>query len=193
VNYREASVEVVVAPVGPGSVATGREDAERQGRDDDSARHLLRLRDLSLYVPLGLLAAIAGIGLLYLLRNAGIAHIGPNQRAALPLEQLDGTDGQPLARMALAWLPVGVATGAVVAAFTRSSRALALGVIGLAAGAALMLTASASDAVANNERFTAHLTTPLGAAGPWVSLVLLVIGVAVGEALVAVAWAPSAA
>lgn len=143
---------------------------------------------------LGLVAPIAGVGLLYLLRNAGVAHLGPRLPAALPLEQLAGADGQPLARMALAWLPVGLATGAVVAAFTHSSRALALGVIALVAGVVLMLSAAASDAIANNERFTAQLATPLGAAGPWVSLGLLVMGAAIGVALAGASRrAPSAA
>jgi hypothetical protein len=139
-------------------------------------------------------APVAGVGLLYLLRNAGIADIGPHAAGALPLQQLDGTDGQPLMRMALAWLPVGIASGAVVATFARSSRALALAVVAVVAAAVLVLSAAASDAIANNEPFRTDLTTPLGAAGVWVSLGLLVIGVAVGERLAAVSRrAPSAA
>jgi hypothetical protein len=134
------------------------------------------------------------VGLLYLLRNAGIAHIGPRPAGALPLEQLDATDAQPLARMALAWLPVGVASGAVVAAFTRSARTVALGVLAVVAGLVLVLTAAASDAIANNEPFRQDLATPLGAAGVWVSLVLFVIGAGIGGWLaVASRRAPSAA
>ena len=145
-------------------------------------------------MPLGVIAPVAGVGLLYLLRNAGVAHIGPRPAGALPLEQLDATDGQPLARMALAWLPVGLAAGAMLAAFTRSSRVVLLAVLTVIAGAVLLLTAAASDAIANNEPFRQDLATPLGAAGVWVSLVLLVIGAGIGERLAAASSpAPSAA
>jgi hypothetical protein len=96
--------------------------------------------------------------------------------------------------MALAWLPAGVAAGAVLGAFTRGSRQLVLAALTVVAGGVLFLSAAASDAVANNERFSQDLATPLGAAGVWVSLVLLVIGAAIGERLAAVSRrAPSAA
>lgn len=131
-------------------------------------------------VPLGLLAAVAGVGLLYLLRNGGVAPLGPKAAGALPLEQLDGTDGQPLARMALAWLPVGLASGALIGAFARGAWRVAFGVTAAVAWLVLVLSAAASDAVANNERFVDHLTTPLGAAGTWLSFVLLLIGAAAG-------------
>jgi hypothetical protein len=145
-------------------------------------------------VVLGVIAPVAGIGLLYLLRQAGIAGLGPRPAGALPLEQLAGADAQPLARMALAWLPVGLAVGAVVAVFTRSSRALAIGSVTLIAGALLVTSGGVSESVENNESLTQHLTAPLGLSGTWVSLVLFVIGATVG-ALVAVAGrrAPSAA
>ena len=143
---------------------------------------------------LGLVAPVAGVGLLYLLKDAGVAHLGPKAAGALPLQQLDGSDGQPLARMALAWLPVGVAVGAVLVAFTRSSRLIALGVVALTAWVVLVLSAAGSDAIANSESFTAHLVSPLGVAGTWVALVLLVIGAAIGERLAAASpRAPSAA
>lgn len=145
-------------------------------------------------MPLGLFAPVAGVGLLYLLRNGGVAHLGPNAAGALPLEQLDGTDGQPLARMALAWLPVGLASGALIGAFVRSSWRLALGVVAAVAWLVLDISAGASDAIANNERFADHLVTPLGVAGTWVSLALLVIGAAAGVSATGVSRrAPSAA
>jgi K+ transporter len=131
---------------------------------------------------------------LYLLRNAGIAHLGPSPAGALPLEQLDGTDAQPLARMALAWLPAGLAAGVMIATLARSSRTVILGVFTLVAAAVLLLSAAGSDAVANSESFKGDLTVPLSAAGIWVSLVLLVIGAAIGERLAVVSRrAPSAA
>jgi hypothetical protein len=154
----------------------------------------VRLRDVALVVLLGVIAPVAGVGLLYLLRNAGVAHIGPNSAGALPLEQLDRTDAQPLARIALAWLPVGLAAGLVIATFTRMSRALALTVLALVAATILVVSGGVSDSVTNNESLTQHLATPLGVAGTWVSLAFLVIGVAVGQVLAAMATrAPSAA
>ena len=149
---------------------------------------------MPLVIVVGLIAAVAGVGLLYLLRNAGIASAGPKPAGALPLEQLDQADAQPLLRMALAWLPVGLAAGALITAFTRTSRAVALTVFALVAGFILVVSAGVSDSVTNNESLTQHLATPLGVAGTWVSLGLLVIGAVVGQALAAkAARAPSAA
>ena len=141
-----------------------------------------------------MIGPVAGVGLLYLLRDAGVAHVGPRPAGALPLEQLAGADGQPLARMALAWLTAGLAAGGVLAVFTRSSRVAVLAPLVLTAGAVLVLTAAASDAIANNEPFRQDLATPLGAAGVWVSLALLIIGAAIGVRLAAASpRAPSAA
>jgi hypothetical protein len=82
----------------------------------------------------------------------------------------------------------------VIAAFTRMSRAGALAVLALVAGFVLVASAGVSDSVTNNESLTQHLATPLGVAGTWVSLGLLVIGAVVGQALAAkAARAPSAA
>lgn len=145
-------------------------------------------------VSLGVIAPVAGIGLLYLLRQAGIANLGPRSAGALPLEQLASADAQPLARMALAWLPVGLAVGALVAAFTRSRRALSLALMMLVAAIVLVTSGGVSESVENNEPLTQHLTSPVGLAGTWVSLGLLVIGALVGARLAAAApQAPSAA
>jgi hypothetical protein len=145
-------------------------------------------------VLLGVIAPVAGIGLLYLLRQAGVANLGPRPAGALPLEQLASADAQPLARMALAWLPVGLAVGALVAAFTRSSRALLLALMLLVAAIVLVTSGGVSESVENNESLTQHLISPVGLAGTWVSLALLVIGALVGARVAAAApRAPSAA
>jgi hypothetical protein len=195
-NYREASVDVIVVGVGPRSVAPGREDTEREQRDHESTRHrgAVLARDLVFVVLLGVIAPAAGIGLLYLLRQAGVASLGPRPAGALPLEQLASADAQPLARMALAWLPVGLAVGALIAAFTRTSRAWSLALMTLVAAIVLVTSGGVSESVENNESLTAHLAAPLGLAGTWVSLVLLVIGALVGARLAGAGRrAPSAA
>jgi hypothetical protein len=97
-------------------------------------------------------------------------------------------------RMALAWLPVGLAAGAVIATFTHRSRALSLVWLTLIAGTILVTSGGVSESIENNESLAQHLASPLGLAGTWVSLVLLVIGVAIGERLArASRRAPSAA
>jgi hypothetical protein len=144
-------------------------------------------------VLLGVIAPVAGIGLLYLLREAGIANFGPRPAGALPLEQLASADAQPLARMALAWLPVGLAVGALIAAFTQMSRAFSLALMMLVAAIVLVTSGGVSESVENNEPLTSHLAAPLGLAGTWVAFVLLVIGALVGAWLAAAtARAPSA-
>jgi hypothetical protein len=49
-------------------------------------------------VVIAAIAVIAGVGWLYLLRDAGLLGVGPRVRDALPLQQLAGDDGQPLLR-----------------------------------------------------------------------------------------------
>lgn len=143
---------------------------------------------------IGVLAPIAGVGLLYLLRQGHVAAAGPAMSGALPLEQLARADAQPLLRMALAWLPIGAAAGGLVAAFTGSWRPLATAILTLVAGVVLVLSGGLSDALANNLPLTSHLSEPLHAAGMWVSLVLFVIGAGAAEALAGAALrAPSAA
>jgi hypothetical protein len=150
----------------------------------------VRLGDLAGAVLLGLLAPVAGVGLLYLLRGAHIAGTGSHIRGALPLESLAGDDAQPLARVALAWLPVGLVTGALFAVFTRTPRLLTLVVAMVIAGVVLVVNVGVSISIENNESLTKHLHRGFDVAGPWVSLSLLVIGSSVAEL---VAWArPSA-
>jgi len=147
-----------------------------------------------LVVLLGVIVPVAGIGLLYLLRNADVANFGPKPAGALPLEQLASADAQPLARMALAWIPVGLAAGAVIAVFTSRSRLLSLALMTLVAGIVLVTSGGVSEAIENNESLAQHLTSPVALAGTWVALLLLVIGALVGGRLAAAApRAPSAA
>src|SRR2546421_923768 len=54
-------------------------------------------------------AVVAGVGWLYLLNRAHAIDLGPNAKGALPLEELARRGAQPVGRMAVAWVPAGVA------------------------------------------------------------------------------------
>ena len=123
---------------------------------------------------IGLVAG--GIGWLYLVRHMALLGFGPRLGGALPLQQLAGEASQPLARMAVAWVPTGAAAGLVLAVLTRARVGPRL--LGLAAISfiTLYLTTAASDAVAQNERFSAHLGAPLQRDGLWAAVLLTLIG-----------------
>ena len=143
----------------------------------------LRRRGLAgvLLLPVCLLA---GIGLLYALRGLGWFALGPHIRDSLPLLQLAGFDGQPIARVAAAWLPIGYAFGLAVP--RAKPFWLALGAA--AFGALLLVAASnASFALADNLRLTAVLWHRLPPLGPWLEAGLFAIG-----ALLPAAHAPPA-
>jgi hypothetical protein len=134
------------------------------------------------------------VGLLYLLRTAHIAGTGRNVAGSLPLQQLAGGDAQPLARVALAWLSVGIVIGALLGVFTRTSRALTLLVVAVVAEAVLIVSAGVSDAVAYDQPLTSRLDWPLHDAGTWLAVAFLIIGAVVAQVVgSATTRAPSAA
>jgi hypothetical protein len=106
--------------------------------------------------PLALvLALIAGFGWMYALRAMGLVGFGPRVADALPLLQLAGSADQPLARVVVAWVTVGVIAGVAGARLARPARALlilapALGLLALASDAAFAAahTENLSDVVA---------------------------------------------
>jgi hypothetical protein len=126
------------------------------------------------------LAVLAGVGWLYLLRGAGLLGVGPRLHGALPLQQLAGDDGQPLLRIAGAWLPTGAAAAAALL-LLRVRRPVA--VVAAVAMAMLLLTGAASDAVVNSERVTSHLLPQLTRPGLWAALVLMTAGAALAVRL----------
>lgn len=143
----------------------------------------LRRRGLAgvLLLPVCLLA---GIGLLYALRGLGWFALGPHIRDSLPLLQLAGFDGQPIGRVAAAWLPIGYAFGLAV----PRAKPLWLALGAAAFGALLLVAASnASFALADNLRLTAVLWHRLPPLGPWLEAGLFAIG-----ALLPAAHAPPA-
>jgi hypothetical protein len=123
-----------------------------------------------------LLAVCAGMGWLYLLREAGALDVGARLSRALPLEQLARGDEQPLLRVAVAWVPAGAAAGLALAWATswgRFGRALAVGVL---AAVILFFTGAVSDAIAVNESVTAHLGEQFSHEGVWIEVGFMLLG-----------------
>ncbi len=138
---------------------------------------VLRRRGLAgvLLLPVCLLA---GIGLLYVLRGIGWFALGPHISDSLPLLQLAGFDGQPIARVAAAWLPIGVVFGLAL----PRVRPLVLAAGSAVAGALLLIAASnASYALADNLRLTAVLWHRLPPPGPWLEALLFAAGAALPQ------------
>jgi hypothetical protein len=121
------------------------------------------------------LAVVAGVGWLYILRDARALAVGPLLDGALPLQQLAGGSAQPLLRMAVAWLPGGLAAGLALR-LTGARRVVRL--VGLAVVAAVVLipTGAVSDAIAVNEPVASHVVPALTRSGTWAAVALFVIG-----------------
>jgi hypothetical protein len=129
------------------------------------------------------LAVVAGVGWLYLIRGSGLLGAGPRLQGALPLQQLAGDDGQPLLRMAAAWLPAGAVAGLTLRRVGRVRRPV---LVTAGVGVALLaLTGAASDAVAAGSLSltSSRLLPQLGHPGVLAALVLLAIGAALAAEL----------
>src|SRR4051794_34147402 len=85
---------------------------------------------------IGLAAVFAGIGELYLIRDAALG-LGPRVAGALPLEQRPGQPGEPLLLLVIAWVPAGFVAGLALTSPTRLGWVART--ISLAALAALVL------------------------------------------------------
>lgn len=118
----------------------------------------------------------AGAGWLYLLRDAGALGVGPHLGGALPLQRLAGADGQPLARLVVAWLPAGLAAGWGLAALTGLRRSGRAAVAGAVAACVLALTGAVADTVTANERLGEHVAGQAGHPASWVAVALVVAG-----------------
>jgi hypothetical protein len=125
-------------------------------------------------VLLLLLSLLAGFGLLYVLRGLRWFAVGPRIADSLPLLRLAGFDGQPLVRVAAAWLPAGMIFGLALI-HVKSLRL----VIITSVFAALLLLLFASDvvlALAENLRLSHVLWTSAPGVGPWVEVLLFIVG-----------------
>ncbi len=127
-----------------------------------------------------LLAVLTGTGLLYALRGLGWLAAGPRLRDALPLLQLAGFDGQPLARVAAAWLLAGAVLGMALIRIGPKSRVVITGGLGLVL---LLFASEASFAVARNLSLSSVLASRIPGTGMWVEGLLLAAGAALARPL----------
>jgi enterochelin esterase-like enzyme len=135
-------------------------------------------------------AVLTGTGLLYGLRGLGWLAAGPRVADALPLLQLAGFDGQPLVRVAAAWLVAGVVLGLVLVQIKPASRVIIAGGLGLVL---LLFASDASFALARNLRLSAVLAGRVPGEGAWIEAVLLAAGAALPGAVHARMRMPQAA
>jgi hypothetical protein len=128
-------------------------------------------------IALAVLAVAAGMGWLYLLRELGALPVGSHLGQALPLQQLDRTDDQPLVRVIVAWLPAGLAGGLALAwGLQRSSRWSRTVVLFVIASVVLFSTAALSDAIAVSGDVVSRLPDQFSREGIWVEVACFVIG-----------------
>jgi hypothetical protein len=128
--------------------------------------------------------SLAGDGWLYALRGAGWFTAGPIIHDSLPLLALASADGQPLLRVAVAWLLAGVLAGIMMVRLPPPHRAALAGAVCLVL---LLLASQASYALVRNLRLSDVMTSRAPGTGPWVEALLFAVGCALPGR--AVAWA----
>lgn len=147
------------------------------------SRSRLPVRATSVYlgVPVVILGGmLAGAGWLYLLRGLHWLGLGPRVGDALPLLQLAGFDGQPLARVVVAWLLAGALTGGLLIGLAPERRFLVAGILTLVL---LLFAAQAADALTRNLRLTDVLLAHSPGVGPVLEALLFAIGCSLPRSL----------
>jgi hypothetical protein len=142
------------------------------------AAAVLGLRGLALVATV-VVAVLAGIGWLYLLRDSGVLAAGPALPEALPLQRLAGDAAQPLGRMAAAWLPTGLVAGALLARAGFARRELRSALLFAGAAALLIVLSGVSDAVTESDPLGSHMGAQPGRAAIWTAAALLALGAAI--------------
>jgi len=124
---------------------------------------------LLLFVAVG-----AGFGWLDLIRAHGArAGGGPLVDDSLPLRRLAGQSAQPLARVALAWVSVGLGAGLLLGGFSRIRRLALLAPCSLIA---LLVASQAAYAVEETQNFASTLFGRTPGVGPLLEATLLTLG-----------------
>jgi hypothetical protein len=119
----------------------------------------------------------AAIGWLDVLRRAGILHgSGPKLREALALQRLAGGASQPLGRFVVAWLPAGIAGGALLALAGMRRRIPRGALLFVGCAALLLALGAAADATTASEPLSAHLAAQPGRLSIWAAAALAGLG-----------------
>jgi hypothetical protein len=135
-----------------------------------------RTGQAGLSVLIVLVATCAAVGWLYVLRHADGLAAGPRVGGALPLQRLAGDAAQPLLRFAVAWLPAGLLSGAVLARAASSLSAPARAALaGATTLVALLAAGAVSDAVTANETVRAHLTAQASHGATWLAVAVVAV------------------
>ena len=142
------------------------------------AAAVLGLRALAL-AGIVIVAVLAGIGWLYLLRDAGVLAGGPALAEALPLQRLAGDAAQPLGRIVVAWLPTGAVAGALLVRAGFARRGLRAALLFAGAAALLILLSGVSDAITESDPLASHMGAQPGRVAIWTAAALLALGAAV--------------
>lgn len=119
---------------------------------------------------------LAGTGWLYLLQGAGLLAVGPRVAGALPLQQLADGAAQPLARLALAWVPAGLVAGLALRAGPDRLSVGRLVALTVVCEVLLMAVGAASDAASISGALGEHLRPQLTRAGTHVAVGLILAG-----------------
>ena len=127
-------------------------------------------------------AALAALGLLYELRELGWLAIGPRVHDALPLLQLAGFDGQPLARVIVV---SALAGGVLGLALIRVDRWRRLVIVAIVGAFVLVLGSDASYALARNVRLEPVLLGRTPPVGPWLEALVIAAACAMPGRVVA--------
>lgn len=121
---------------------------------------------------------LTGTGWLYALRGMHLLGVGPRVADALPLLQLASADGQPAARVIVAWMLGGVLVGVALV----QTPALRRGAFALVAGGVVLLVASqAAYALARNLPFGQVLGSRTPGFGPVLEALAFAAGCALAR------------
>jgi hypothetical protein len=138
-----------------------------------TARRVLRAAAAGLVV---VAVTAAALGWLDLLRRAGVLPAGPRLREALALQRLAGGAGQPLARFAAAWVPAGVAGGALLAVAGMRRRLPRAALLFVGCAALLLVLDAAADAITASDPLGTYASAEPGRASIWAAAALAGLG-----------------
>lgn len=126
-----------------------------------------------------LVGLLGGLGWLWELYKQRLLRSGPVVGDALPLLQLAAVDSQPLLRVAIAWVAVGLVIGIALRRYDRVPRAAIAGGV---AAVFLWFDSQASNALTRNLRFSDVLAHRSVGAGVWIEAAIFAAACALAPA-----------